>query len=306
MKRKTYLIVLPLLLLAIGLLTGCIRGVTGDSLTPGGEPAVTSDTHLGTDPHVIEGDHVTVDPRLPEVLEESEWAQLFFYLRDPPGFEFPSYELSQSDEVAYIEILRGMDMELYDQLRAERRADVLSVLGVDYQQLGNAGAQITASGLEKLRHHPYVRFVLLEEQDGTSDTHRYTDPHMIEGDHVTVDPRLLELLDESEWARVYIQIPFPPGFEWISGPFGDPSYIENVKTMDWDLYDRLRAERKAHVAAWLGADFEQRLPGQWITAAGVEKIRSHPFVTNVSRWFISLGSSFAVTEVSNEEMPVDD
>ena len=72
MNKRTYVIVLPLLLLAAGLLVGCIRGVTGDSLSPEAEQNGNSDTHLPIDPHLIEGDHVTVDPRLLELLEESE------------------------------------------------------------------------------------------------------------------------------------------------------------------------------------------------------------------------------------------
>ena len=129
------------------------------------------------------------------------------------------------------------------------------------------------------------------EQNGNSDTHLPTNPHLIEDDHVTVDPRLLELLEESEWVRVGIAIPMPPGFEWAEGPHDD-AYIENVRTTDWDLFDQLRAERKAHIAAWLGSDLEQRLPGQWINAAGVEKMRNHPFVRGIGPYGIDSEASY--------------
>ena len=92
MKKKTSLIILPLLLIAVAALAGCIRGVTGDSLVLLGEQdvpgdsAATSDTHLPAGPHVMVIDHVSVDPRLVADLEEEEWVSVFINIRFPPGF----------------------------------------------------------------------------------------------------------------------------------------------------------------------------------------------------------------------------
>ncbi len=147
MNKRTYLMALPLLLLVVAVV-GCIRGVTGDSPVPVGDQAQDG------------ASHVTVDPRVEESLEESEWVSVYISIGAPPGFELPSYELYESDPDAYKEIILGWDLDVYDQLRAERRANVLSALGPDYQQRLHAGDFVTASGLEKLRNHPYVVAVL--------------------------------------------------------------------------------------------------------------------------------------------------
>ena len=121
---------------------------------------------------------------------------------------------------------------------------------------------------------------LTGERDVLSDDHRVDISiviHTVEGDHVSVDPRLLEELEESEWAEVYYELSMPPGYEFLTGPFDD-AFEEAVETTDWELFDQLRAEREADVQAWLGTDLELRMPGYWMTAAGVEKIRIHPFV----------------------------
>lgn len=156
MNKKTFLIVLPLLLLTIGAFAGCIRGVEGDSPAPVGEQDVTSDTHLpNVNLHTIEGDHVSVDPRVVEDLEEEEWVSVYIEMSFPPGFV--AYT-GQPREV-YEEIVAAWDMELYDQLRAERRANLVSALGPDLEQRRAAGDFINASGLEKLRISPYVSWV---------------------------------------------------------------------------------------------------------------------------------------------------
>ena len=153
MDKKTYLIILPLLVLAVAALTGCIRGVTGDSLAPLGEHDVTgdsgatSDTHLPhVDAHSNAGRHVSVDPRLVADLEEEEWVPVIFETAMPPGFEWAE---GPHDE-AYKENVKTMDWDLYHQLREERWADVVSALGTDIRIGG--GIFINAAGLEKLRN----------------------------------------------------------------------------------------------------------------------------------------------------------
>ena len=158
MNTRTYVIVLPLLL-SIAALIGCIRNVAGDSDAPAEDLDVTSDVHnpyAGS--HLIDDDHVTVDPRVLEELEESEWVEVHIEIRLPPGFELPSLELLESDREAYEEIILGWDLDVYDQLNAERRANVISALGPDLER--RAGYFISASGLEKLRNHPYVGSVI--------------------------------------------------------------------------------------------------------------------------------------------------
>ncbi len=158
MKSRLYLTLIPvLLLLAVGVI-GCIRGVTGDSPAPVGEQAQDG------------GSHVTVDPRVEEALEEAEWVSVYIGIGTPPGFELPSYELYESDPDAYEAIILAWDLDVYDQLRSERRANVLSALGPDYQQRLNEGDFITASGLEKLRNHPYVVSVLWPTGELAEDT----------------------------------------------------------------------------------------------------------------------------------------
>ena len=152
MNKRTYVIVLPLLLLAAGLLVGCIRGVTGDSLSPEAEQNGNSDTHLPIDPHLIEGDHVPVDHRIVKDLEESEWVEVNIGIKLTPEFAW----VSGPHDDAYVEHVRTMDWDLYDQVRAERKAEIVSALGSDYRQVWNAGDHINVAGLEKLRNHPYV------------------------------------------------------------------------------------------------------------------------------------------------------
>lgn len=156
MNKKTYLIILPLLVLAVAALTGCIRGVTGDSLAPLGEHDVTgdsgatSDTHLPNDAHVMVVDHVSVDPRLVADLEESEWVSVRIVIAMPPGFEW----VEGPHDDAYVENVKAMDSERwerFDQGRAEYRAEALTELGSDYKEVDH-GDHINAAGLEKLRN----------------------------------------------------------------------------------------------------------------------------------------------------------
>ncbi len=99
---------------------------------------------------------MSVDPRVEEALKTDEWVPVGISIGSPPGFELPSNELLESGKDAYKEIILGWDLELYDQLRAERRASVLAALGSDYKQVWNADDHINAAGLEKLRNHPYM------------------------------------------------------------------------------------------------------------------------------------------------------
>ncbi len=160
MNTRTYLIVLSLLVLAAGAI-GCVRDAEGDSQAATDQRDVTSDVHYPHDgSHLIEGSHVTVDPRVLEDLEQSEWVSVHIEIDLPPGYELPSFELYESDPDAAEEIASAWDMELYDQLMAERRANVVSALGPDLEQRPHAGDFITVSGLEKLRNHPYVVAVI--------------------------------------------------------------------------------------------------------------------------------------------------
>ncbi len=152
MNKKTYIILIPLLLLAAGLLAGCIRGAGGDSLSPAGEDSANSDTHLLQDPHLIDGDHVSVDPRIVEDLEEFEWVEVNIGIRLTPEFDW----ISGPHDDAYVENVRTMDWDLFYQVRDERKAEVVAALGSDYRQIRNAGDHINVAGLEKLRSHPYM------------------------------------------------------------------------------------------------------------------------------------------------------
>ncbi len=140
MNKRTYLMALPLLLLAVGVI-GCIRNVAGDS-----------------DAVVEQGaSHVNVDPRVEEALEVDESVKVLISLRD-------------LDELAAVpidewtkELLLGIDWDLRARHAQEVQANVRSVLGpedatrvVGFQTIPALGATITASGLEKLRNHPDV------------------------------------------------------------------------------------------------------------------------------------------------------
>lgn len=151
MNTRTHLIALPLLLLAMGALAGCIRNVEGDYLAPVSEQNMTSDTHLPTDSHTLSDNHMTVDPRLLERFEESEWVRVSIGITFAPEYQI----VTGPHDDAYEEFVRTLDWELFDQDRADRWADVVSALGIDFQQRF-PGTWITASGLEKLRNHPFV------------------------------------------------------------------------------------------------------------------------------------------------------
>ena len=160
MNKKTYLIVLPLLLLAVAAVAFGIRSVTGDSAEPVGAQVEdgTSDDHLFTDAHLIADDHVTVDARVLELFDESEWVMVHIEVAMPPGFEWGS-----GPQDAAVERMKAMDSEdwaLYDKLRHERWDDLLVELGPDYRQLDS---WLNASGLEKLRNQPNVRSVVSVE-----------------------------------------------------------------------------------------------------------------------------------------------
>ncbi len=159
MNTRTYLIFLPLLLLAVGV-AGCIRNVEGDSDTV---------AEQGTS-------HVIVDPRVVEALEEDESIRVLISLRDIDELEaVPIAEWTK-------ELLLGVDWDLRAQHAQEVQANVRSVLGpedatriVGFKISPALGATITASGLEKLRNHPYVRAIApslggeLAEQRFTSE-----------------------------------------------------------------------------------------------------------------------------------------
>ena len=165
MNKKTYIIVLPLLVLAVAALVGGISTVIGL-----GGHAVTSDIHLpNVNAHSHTGRHVSVDPRLVADLEEGEWVSVRIEMAMPPGFEWAE---GPHDD-AYKENVKVMgpeDWALYDQLRAERRPELLTALGSDYKEVGY-GHYLNAAGLEKLRNSvlyvsrvggPYDSFELAE------------------------------------------------------------------------------------------------------------------------------------------------
>ena len=145
MNKKTYLIVLPLLVLAISLLAGCIRGVTGDSLSPEAEQVEESSSH------------VAVDPRVEEALKMDESISVLISLRDID--EIASVPMSEWDE----EMFLAIDWDLRAKHAQEVQAVVRAALGpedatnvIGFKTSPALGATITASGLKILRNHPDV------------------------------------------------------------------------------------------------------------------------------------------------------
>ena len=158
MNKKTYIIVLPLLVLAVAALVGCIRTVTGDSAAPADEQEVTGDSGATSDthrPHLlnahsITGRHVTVDPRTVAEIEEEEWVNVIIEMAFPPEFEWAAGPHDES----WDEDIKTMDWDLYFQLREERWDELVSALGPDIRIGG--GHFINAAGLEKLRNSPLL------------------------------------------------------------------------------------------------------------------------------------------------------
>ena len=145
MNTKTYRIVLPLLLLSIAALAGCIRGITGDSPAPVDDMAQDG------------ASHVSVDPRVEEALEVDESIKVLISLRDLD--ELMAVPIAEWTE----ELVLGIDWDLRAQHAQEVQANVRSVLGpedatrvIGFQTMPALGATITASGLEILRNHPDV------------------------------------------------------------------------------------------------------------------------------------------------------
>ncbi len=145
MNRKTYLIALPLLLLAIGAIIGCIRGATADSPTLVDEQADDG------------GSHVDVDPRVEEALEVDESIEVLISLRDLD--EIDTVPMSEWDE----EMFLAIDWDLRAKHAQEVQAVVRAALGpedatnvIGFKTSPALGATITASGLKILRNHPDV------------------------------------------------------------------------------------------------------------------------------------------------------
>ena len=140
MNKRAYLMALPLLLLAVGVI-GCIRDVAGDS-----------------DAIVEQGaSHVNVDPRVEEALEVDESIRVLISLRDLD--ELMAVPIAEWTE----DLLLGIDWDLRAQHAQEVQANVRSALGpedatrvVGFETMPALGARITASGLEILRNHPDV------------------------------------------------------------------------------------------------------------------------------------------------------
>ena len=132
MKRKTYLLTIPIMLLLLAVLAGCIRDVAGEV-------------------------QVYVDPDIEAALEKSEWTQVYVNLTRPPGFELPGPEATED---TFRDFWESWDWDVFEQLSAEVRARILADLGPeDFVLLGEFrgpafGGDISASGLEKLRNHP--------------------------------------------------------------------------------------------------------------------------------------------------------
>ncbi len=140
MNTRRYLIVLPLFLVAVGV-TGCIRGVAGDS-----------------DAVVEQGaSHVIVAASVEEALQQDESVLVLISLRDIDELmAVPNAEWTR-------EFLLGIDFDLRAQHAQEVQASVRSALGPEdatdvngFKTVPALGARITASGLEKLRNHPDV------------------------------------------------------------------------------------------------------------------------------------------------------
>ncbi len=122
MNTRPYLIALPLLLLAVGALIGCIRDAAG-------------------------GTTAFIDPALLEALEEVDEVRVLVSLRtlDTPVSEWDLEDLAEHRRLGDL-----------------ARANVISVLNEDdmrdIREFTSAaiGGYITKSGVEKLRTHPDV------------------------------------------------------------------------------------------------------------------------------------------------------
>lgn len=145
MSKKTYIISLPLLLLTVAALTGCIRGVTGDSLAPVGEQVEESD-HVSVDEQVQESDsHVAVDPRVEEALKTDESIKVLISLGRPAGPVSEWTDLERRENAA-----RRQDAVLASLTDDDFR------LTQAFEDVAAISGYITTTGLEILRNHPDV------------------------------------------------------------------------------------------------------------------------------------------------------
>ncbi len=121
MNTKTYLIALPLLLLAVGVVA-CVRGVAG-------------------------GTTAIIDPALLEALEEVDEVRVLVSLRtlDTPVSEWDLDDLAEHERLSAVVRANVISILDEDDMRDIRESSAAAI-----------GGYITKSGVEKLRTHPDV------------------------------------------------------------------------------------------------------------------------------------------------------